>query len=437
MKFWSFVIVVALVAGFAGSAEARDWYVSKARGKGKKGTIEKPAKDLGNIISKLQPGDVVHIAEGNYVGKGKSGVDYITVPVSIIGGYDQSFKKRDPWGAHKTVLSGDNKTKNYKVGARLMIDLNKYKGKLMPKIVVDGLIVDQGAQNRYKTDKNLMIVRKANPKTGQNPTPDRGALVVAVSKTGNFDKGAHWEVEVKNNIVMNAAPTQGALSVAGYKGTNVLIENNVVVNCTGSGIYARTSYRGRSNFAKFTIRKNTVLFTWKYDAYVQSFSGNGLKIDDDVEVNASNNAIGMSDRFNIMKSGAEKLLLKDNLLVGAIDSTYYESQGDLKVGLDDVEDEAEHLHDDSEGNVGTAIKVPVSKAWASAYGQRVLIDRNAVEADIAPQKTRANALRQMLGLNQRADDIKADSPVWLHRMSIEDALAIAKAPFGGKYGAGR
>ena len=131
------------------NAFAADYYVSAERGKGKVGSKEKPAKDLGNIISKLAPGDTVHIAAGVYLGKGKSGCDVIKVPVSIIGGYSDDFSKRDPWGEFKTILTGDNKTKNYKVDARLKIDLAKYQyhksgGKDMPKILIDGLIIDQG-----------------------------------------------------------------------------------------------------------------------------------------------------------------------------------------------------------------------------------------------------------------------------------------------------
>ena len=57
---------------------------------------EKPAKDMGNIIKKLSPGDTVHIAAGVYLGKGKNGSDVITVPVSIIGGYSDDFSRRDP-----------------------------------------------------------------------------------------------------------------------------------------------------------------------------------------------------------------------------------------------------------------------------------------------------------------------------------------------------
>ncbi|HUT35983.1 MAG TPA: hypothetical protein VNE39_21020 [Planctomycetota bacterium] len=435
--FAALIGAVALLA--AGNALAEDFYVSAARGKGKAASKEKPASDLGNIVSKLKPGDTVHIAAGTYTGKGDDGADEITVPVSIIGGYSDDFARRDPWGECKTILAGDNKSKNYKVAPRLHIDLNKYLfhesgGTAMPKIVVDGLILDQGPQNRYKDDAKALLVRKANPKTGENPTPDRGALVITVSRTK--DRAGKWDVVVRNCVIVNSAPTQGAMTVSGYQGSTITIENNLVINNTGTAIYAGSMWQGSDEKAapRFTIANNTVLFTEKYDAFAQSFSGNSLKIDGAVVAAVTNNVLAFADRNGVQKEGKWPLLLKDNLIVGNIQADYWEAVGDQKIELKDLEDEAEHLHDDSAGNVAKAIKVPVPEAWAKHYAARVVIDRNAAEADVKAQKTKINALRSILGLPLRADDLKTDSPAWLPLMKVDDALQAGLAKYDGKYG---
>jgi len=423
----------------AGSALAKDYYVSAQRGRGRTGSKEKPASDLGNIISKLAPGDTVHIAAGTYLGRGKSGADAILVPVSIIGGYSDDFSRRDPWGEFKTVLTGDVTTKNYKVSPRLHIDLAKYLyhksgGTAMPKIVVDGLILDQGPQNRYKDAGKALLVRKANPKTGENPTPDRGALVITASRTKN--RAGKWDIAVRNCVVVNSAPTQGALTVSGYQGSTVTIENNLVINNTGTGIYAGSMWQGRDEAGapRFTIRNNTVLFTEKYDAFAQSFSGNSLKVGGAVVAAVSNNVLAFADRNGVQKEGKWKLLLKDNLIVGNVQADYWEVSGDQKIELEAIEDEAEYLDEESTGNVATKIRVPVPEAWAKLYASRVLIDRNAAAADIKAQRTKANALRSILGLPLRADDLKADSPVWLPLMKVEDAIRAGADKYGGKYG---
>ncbi len=423
----------------APAASARDWYVSAAKGKGKKGTKVKPAKDLGNIIKKLKAGDVVHIAAGTYYGKGKNGGDEIKVPVSIIGGYDESFTKRDPWGTLRTILTGDNKTKNYKVSPRLGITVGPLKTKSkektkMPPIVVDGLIIDQGGQNRYKTEKNHMIVRKASPSTGQMPTPDRGALVVSVSKTGMFDPST-WDITVKNCVILNAAPTKGVLMVRGYRNTVVRITNNVVVNNTGSGIYASTSYHPRDNkdHPKFTIDNNTVLFTWKYDGMSTSFSGNAFETDSDTNVTATNNVFAFSDRFGIEAHSRVPLFLKNNLITGSLSNDFWETPTDATMSVDDMEDEAEFLNEDSEDNVNKPIKIPVSKEWAQLYANRIVINRDKIEANVKVKNNGANALRSMLGLPVQAG--KVDSPkvsVFLPRISVDDAIAAGTKKYDGK-----
>ncbi|MCP4570344.1 MAG: hypothetical protein GY841_22410, partial [FCB group bacterium] len=102
--------------------------------------------------------------------------------------------------------------------------------------------------------------------------------------------------------------------------------------------------------------------------------------------------------------------------------------------LADLEDEAEYLHEDSEGNVAKKITVPVSKEWARLYAGRVLIDRNAAAADVKARKTKVNALRGILGLPLQADDLKVDSPVWLPLMKVDDAIKAGLKKYDGKFG---
>ena len=437
VRQWAAAIAVVSVMA-AGQALATDFYISAARGKGKSATKEKPASDLGNIITKLSPGDTVHIAAGTYTGKGDNAADVIPVPVSILGGYSDDFATRDPWGAHKTILTGDNKSKNYKVSPRLHIDLNRYhfhpNGDAMPPIVVDGLIIDQGPQNRYKDAAKTLLVRKANPKTGENPTPDRGALIITVARSKNL--AGKWNVTVRNCVIMNSAPTQGALAVSGYQNSTITIDNNLVINNTGTAILAGSMWQGDDAKAapKFAITHNTVLFTEKYDAFVQSFSGNSLKIDTAAVATVANNVLGFADRNGIQKQGKWPLLLQNNLIVGNVGTDYWEAVGDQKIELKDIEDEAEYLHADSGGNVAAKITVPVSAEWAKLYAGRTIIDRNAAEADVKAQKTKLNALRSILGLPLQAGALEADSPVWLPLMKVDDALKAGQAKYGGKYG---
>ena len=429
------VLLIFLSLTFASTnAFARDWYVSIANGKGKSGTKEKPSKELGNIISKLQPGDVIYIAEGVYLGKGDDGTHVINVPVSIYGGYSNDFSTRDPWGKHKTIFSGDNKSKNYRMTPALAIDLMKvsprdgYPG----KIVVNGLILDHGARNTYATEKNQKIIRLANPKKGTNPTPESGALVISASKNGMFDKTT-WDISVENNIIMNSAPTMGAMSISGYKKSKVEIRNNLIINNTGTGLYVGSKFAGSkydANGPNFLIENNTILFTWKHDPLAQSFSGNVMDFDASVRATVRNNVLAFADRHIVYNPRSTTILLQNNVMTASVDTEYVEFN--TKIELDDIEDEPDHIHEDSEGNEAKDVKVPISKEWLKLYGSRVLIDRNKAEADIKASATRANQLRSMLGLNlQAADQDFGEGAVWLPRLSVEDAIKAGSAQYHG------
>ncbi|MGI9517589.1 MAG: hypothetical protein ACR2NP_11105 [Pirellulaceae bacterium] len=417
-------------------AQADDYYVSAANGRGKKATQEQPAKDLGNIVSKLKPGDTIHIAGGEYLGRGECGTTIITVPVTIIGGYDETFTTRDPWGEHQTIFSGNNTSDNWQREPALMLDLSKYREREMPDIVVDGIIVDHANRNRYADEDQLQIVRAANPKTGANPTPDQGGLVIRVTRAMG---DSIWNITVRNCVVMNTAGTQGALSVSGHAESQITLENNLIINNTGTGIVASSSYAGSDENLRpvFNIANNTVLFTWKYDASAQSFSGNSLKASDNTIINASNNVFGFADKIGVHNASQTPIMLVDNLIIANILADYLEF--DTKMNLDEILDEAEYIHEDSDGNTSDAkIEVPVSRKWAEAYGSRVLIDRNAVEADIEAQETRANELRSILGLPLQAGTIDGpDGGVWLCRLSIEDAINAGSSPYLEKFGCRR
>ncbi len=410
-------------------ASATDWYVSQTTGKGKKATKEAPAKDLGNIITKLQPGDVVHIAEGVYLGRGKNGSNTINVPVSIFGGYDVTFSKRDPWGAHKTIFSGDNMTANYTASPALFLDLMKYQGPASP-ITVDGLIIDAGDRNHYQSEKQHKLIPKANPSKGQNPSPSLGGLVINVQKSDKFDKGPRWEVVVRNNIVMNTFQNQAALAVSGFKGSQITIENNLVIQHSGTGIFCGSKYAGDDQYPQFKVLNNTVLFSWD-SGMSQAFN---VSMDRFTQVEMRNNVLGFSDIIALNNASRSKdLLLVNNLITGAREADYLEF--DTQMDVENMVDEADLLHEDSDENVTDAIKIPVSRAFAELYGSRVIVDREKEEAGVSASNSNANALRSMLGLPLQAGSVKwPQTPVFLNRISIEDAIAAGSSKYNGKYG---
>lgn len=421
----SFTCLSPMIAQAEDYRETCTKFVHKATGKGKTAVLDKPAKDLGNIISRLEAGDVVCIAEGEYLGRGENGVDDINMAVSVIGGFSPDFTTRDPWGAHKTIFSGKHNSENFATQTRLSIDSSKTATRLMEArgeptehtIIVDGIIFDNGPRNYYKTDKEALIVRKGTP--SNTPTPESGALVVRT--------GVNSTVKVKNNIATNFAPTEGVFSLFGGKGAKVTVENNVAVNNTGSGFRIGTAFTG-DDIPSYTVKNNISLFNQKHTAF-GTFGGSGIMLESSTAVEMMGNVFAYNDNFGVDNTKRSKnVIMNGNIISTNANADYVEFSS--KMDWDEIEDESD-LMDEAEDNMNAAPAFKVSDDWAKYYTARSVIDRNAAEADVKVAKTWQNDVRSMFGLNLQGSDLNVDSATWLPRMSLEDAMSLAKTYEGG------
>ncbi len=406
--------------------KGREWYVSSANGSGQSGTKEKPARDLGNIIHLLKPNDIVKIAAGTYKSKGGRGSDEINVPVKIYGGFDETFTTQDPWGETKTIFTGTNEYMKL-TAPRLYIRTDQQResnGQLSTgsEIIVEGIIFDNGPRNRYHKEKELAIRRQASPKSGHNPSPESGGLVIVASKYTN--------VTVKNCVIMNSAPTEGAMSVRIFHGAVGIIQNNLSINNTGYGIHIRSGYTGSDPklVPKFYVRYNTSLFSWKHDA-IASYGGDALCIDQYLTADIEHNVFGFGHMGGVYNKGS-KISMNDNLFTGNSKYDYKEINDKMKV--DYILDESMRVDQNSEGNMAAMIKIDVSERWAEIYGSRVEITREEVDASVHASNSGANQLRGMLGLNLQAGGTSLDAEIFLPKIELEEALPAGSLPWDGK-----
>lgn len=425
MKFWIIGIVTLTVAAMSAWAQADEYYVSAAKGKGKKGTKEEPVRDLGIIADALKAGDVIHIAAGTYYGKAEAGCTKIAVPVKIYGGYSDDFAKRDPWGEFKTILAGKCQSENFDSGPRIEVGSRKVRA-AASEIVIDGIIVDNGERNGYTDDKMAKISRKYQPKTKVNAAPDSPGISV--------DAPEGCVVTIENCIAMNCAPHHktGAIKVFGGKSTKVTVRNNLAINNTGSGICCLSYYHPKDgkDLPEFAVESNTILFTWKYDM-MSTDCGSALKVESDVVVKASGNVFGLSDAFGVDNALKSKVSMKGNLFATNLIAPYLEFSTKFK--LERIEEEASCVPEFAD-NVKDAIQVPVSAEWSKSYAARTLIDRNAAEASVEAKDNWQNDLRRMLGLPLDGGKLDVNTDVWLHRMKLDDALKAGEKRYTDKYG---
>jgi len=408
------------------SAEAdlvKNYYI-RSDGKGKEATKESPAKDIAAIAFQLKPGDIVHVAEGIYTSKADQSSDIINVPVSIIGGYSSDFESRDPWGKHKSVFSGTNDISRGLTTERIGILTDKGYKDWNGTILIDGIIVDNGARNYYSNEKEEFIRRKASPEKGMNPTPNTPGIKI---RTGSTTK-----VIIKNCVIANNAPTQGALDVQVGKDGVANIENNLIVNNTGEGIMCKSNHHSSTGQPSYFVKNNTILFSWKHDA-VASFGGNSIMFDNSLILEAENNVFGFSDYGGVNNiKQCKTVTLKNNLFVGHKKYDYQEYATGLK--LDEMEDYANFITKESGNNYSQEIKLDVNKIWAGKYFSRKEISRAEVDAAAKVSNSGANQLRAMFGLPLQASSVSKDAEIWLHRMALEDVVKLGLSSYGNASG---
>lgn len=414
------IVLVVVMIGFISIGFARDWYISAENGKGKTGSIEKPAKDLGNIISKLEPGDVIHITGGTYLGRGENGHDDINMPVEIYGGYDETFENRDPWGVSKTIFTGVHNSDNFDTSYRLAIDTTDYGTKLKEArgeptehtVVVDGIIFDNGPRNFYGGD-GAKIIRMGT--AGDTPTPESGALVVTT--------GINSTMVIANNIALNTAPTQGVFSLKPGRAAAVTVSNNAAINNTGIGFHLSKSFSANdpANYPVFTMENNISILNEKHDP-IATYGGSGVMLESETYVTMTGNIFAMNDYYGIDNARrAKEVIMNENLIFANAISDYLEF--DTKIDLTDIEDWSD-LMDEASDNVGDFVEFGFSEEFAATYMARAMIDRNAAEEDVQAVDSWSNDVRSIFGLNLEGTSISIDSDVWLPRMELDDAMNV-------------
>ena len=226
------LVLIACVFLALFSVQAKDIYV-KAGANGN-GTKNNPYGKLWKALKKATRGDVIHVAEGHYNGKGGSGCFLIAVPdLKLVGGYNATFTERNPF-KHLTVLE---RAKDYRggfTGLREGIiegdERYDHSG-----LVVDGFVLNSETRNAYAPDRSKIIAKKSW----------KGALFKAYSKN----------ITIKNCILIN--PYGNGIYVK-WQGDKNEISNNFIINT----FYAAISTRSAQANSKILIKNNNIVFGW-------------------------------------------------------------------------------------------------------------------------------------------------------------------------------
>lgn len=414
------------VAAAVASVQAADVYVSLSTGANKNaGTKEAPLKNIWKAVENAQPGDVIHVAEGNYPGKMKQGWIQLDKPVSLVGGYSADFSERDPV-AHRTMLQPTN-DQNEKKGTAMALLLVNFNNKPFTgfDMAIDGIILDDGFASSYHAtkgkpegfDTGMWLEGPAKNLDDKFPSANRYSLFVQLGY------GTEGNLTVRNCTFVNGS-NFGA-NVNWFKG-KVTMENNVFCNNRMIGANVQST-NGKPGEVEWEFAHNTVLFTW---SRLNDLADMGFGVRNNTGVSASihDNVIGLNvlTGFDNTKGDpkSKKTELDGNIffLNRESDVQMTVSPNIAKVRVDDFEDlegvdGIESIEDNESLSDPSVFAGRINARYLDSflsmkYSESTKLDEGA-----------CNALRGVLGLPLQGT-ITTVCDMYANRYPLEDALKL-------------
>lgn len=332
----------------------RDWFV-RAGASGGDGSKAKPFKDPWQALEKVEAGDFVHVAEGEYYGKLKVGHWTIeTTDITMLGGYDANFKERNPW-KHPTRLFSPAEYKGRR-GGYTIEGVDDHTG-----AIVDGFVFDKRFNNFYTPEGDLDFSRSDNTDH------------IWFAKNNCI---------IRNNVFLNGS--MGAIRAQ----SGQTIENNIFVNHYQQTVHADRAFEG-----PFIFRNNTVIFSWE----IKFGEGGGrgghlLSLGNDIRGVVDNNIFEFADNDAIrLVAKAEDIELTNNVFGHNLFSNVQRAGDWTSVDDKNWSQMSDFKFKKLSGNVIGNSGIPVDQKWFDVYLNRTALTPGKVKMD------EWNQIREMLG----------------------------------------
>lgn len=334
--------------------KGRDWFV-RADSKGGDGSKEKPFKDPYQALEKVESGDTIHVAAGEYYGKLKVGHWKIdTTYIALLGGYNANFTERDPW-KNPTVLRwvAGSKTRG---GGFTIEGEGDHTG-----AVIDGFVFDKKDLNVYANNGDLQVMES--------------------------DKTEHITLASPGSTVRNCVFVNGAMGAL-HMYTAGVIENNIFMNHLSQVVWITR----HNDETPTQIRNNTILFSWDSKRFGQgnTTTGSLVRIDTGAKAVIDNNILEFADNHAVVVTAEPRdQVITNNVFSHNLFSNYWHDG----VVVDDKS--MNQLKDaglkNSSGNVVMSSTVPVDSKWFEVYLGRTAYVPGKVTMDDW------NQLRELMG----------------------------------------
>ncbi len=286
--------VLALATVFA--AGAKDYYV-RAGASGRGGSPTDAYDEVWKALEKAVRGDVIHVAQGTYNGKGGAGHFIVKVPsLTLVGGYNDDFSVRDPF-KYLTILERARDYKGDWTGLpEAIVAGDQHEDH--SNFTLDGFVLNGESRNSYTND---VVALKAPTYQGmcvQTNSPD---------------------TKIRNCILLNPV---GDGIYCTWQGQGNEIVNNFILNT----FYAAIETRSAQPDSTILIKNNTIAFGWSYPSKggaIGIFVGRlGTTIIDSnviafLQTEAGEDGMGVKNTF-----GNDATVMKNNVFFSCVGGFY-------------------------------------------------------------------------------------------------------------------
>lgn len=392
------------VSGRTIAAKGNALYVSKERGSARaEGTKDAPMKDIQKAIDKAANGDVIRVAQGNYLGNLDRGwIEMKGKYVSLEGGWNDDFSERNPV-KYITRIQPSMEQKGTIGMGLLMIESTSDKNS---QIIIDGIFFDLGLVHAYKP---------ADPSDDRNGCPE------------GCETGRIWPVTEKPNktIRLIGGKMAGKLVIRNCMFLNASFNAIIMTNMGGdweiynnvfvSNLYASCEINGGLNQntgahqSTVDFHHNTVLFSWPTTKEMESM-GYGYRFKNGADHNVHHNIFGCNN-YGALDGGWDdsNLPADKRKICSAYDNLFFMNRGDLVMAGNSGGkwlyvpgkrfDEVEMLtkYENNRELPGTSkFKDVIDQAYLKGYASLEIITTESYDPNSA-----ANLFREAFGLNKQ------------------------------------
>ncbi len=385
------------------STTGKSWYVNIKRGSVRgKGTKESPIKTIQKAIKKAADGDIIHIAQGNYLGNMDRGwIEMKNKYVTLEGGWNDDFSKRNPL-KYITRIEPTSKQAGTMGSGLLIIDATRKKD---CQIIIDGICFNLGMVMQYKPAKD-------DPRNGWPKGCETGRILPVGHPPNSTVRLIGGKVAgkliIRNCMFLNASFNAIIMT---NMGGDWEIYNNVFVSNLYSAVEINGGLHQKMYAHQSTVdfHHNSVLFSWPRTKEMSSM-GYGYRLRNSVDHNIHHNIFACNN-YGALDCGWDDSKLPEDKrkICSAYDNLFFMNKGDIVMAgnsggkwlyvpakrFEEVE-MLKKYQKNRELPANSKFKDVIDPAYLKGYASLKVITSEKYDPNSA-----ANAYREAHGLNKR------------------------------------